>query len=612
MGWIRTLLRRFADQELAKKLIVVNCVLIVVPLGAMVWFAYGGFERTMERNVGAYQLQTLKQVTLNIDTYMNELNRLSLMPYQYKEILDFLGSEREPGQPLTLEEIEQLNGFVSKVFINGRVDIMGVSLYGERGASYVVLPESQYITSYKLDDDAEWLHRAKGRFGQPTFITTHEIASTSGTVYQVFSIARELRSFDTGQTLGYIVIDIDPSAVRNILSQVKLGVHETLYIADRNGDLVIGSTLGVGDPASIGLLEGEGVRHLDVPDVGSLLVSHVTSEVTGWTTVSAVPVRELMADTVIVRNSLVLIGIVFVGLAMALSALFAFNVTKPLRKLSRLMRKVEQGDLQVAFPVSGGDEVGRLGHAFNTMVSKLSELGYLLYETELREKDAQIAALQSKINPHFLYNTLGSISMYAELEGNKEIVLMSNSLSRLLRYSLSSRKEMVTLRDELEHVNGYMAIQKVRYDDRIDYACDIDESALDCRMMPLLLQPIVENALNHGLDKGIGVGRIRVGGGAADGVLRLTLEDDGIGLASERLEELQERLRSAKDVGGATGNGLLNVHRRIRLHFGEPYGLTLESMPFQGVKVIMTLPAIRASDAPEPKGGDDAEHRDRG
>jgi two-component system sensor histidine kinase YesM len=612
MRWIRTLLRRFADQELAKKLIVVNCLLIVVPLGAMAWFAYGGFERTMERNVGAYQLQTLKQVTLNIDTYMNELNRLSLMPYQYKEIIDFLGSEREPGQPLTLEEIEQLNGFVSKVFINGRVDIMGVSLYGERGASYVVLPESQYITSYKLDDDAEWLHRAKGRFGRPTFITTHDITSTSGTVYRVFSIARELRSFDTGLTLGYIVIDIDPAAVRNILSQVKLGEHESLYIADRNGDLVIGSTLGAGDPASIGFLEGEGVRHLDVPNVGSLLVSHVTSGVTGWTSVSAVPVRELMADSVIVRNSLVLIGTVFVGLAMALSALFAFGVTKPLRKLSRLMRKVEQGDLQVAFPVAGGDEVGRLGHAFNTMVSKLSELGYLLYETELREKDAQIAALQSKINPHFLYNTLGSISMYAELEGNKEIVLMSNSLSRLLRYSLSSRKEMVTLQDELEHVNGYMAIQKVRYDERIDYACDIDPSALDCRMMPLLLQPIVENALNHGLDKGIGVGRVRLGGGAADGVLRLTLEDDGIGLSSERLEELQDRLRSARDVGGATGNGLLNVHRRIRLHFGEPYGLTLESMPYQGVKVIMTLPAIRSSDAPASKGEDDAEHRDRG
>jgi len=600
MGTMRRWLQRFLDLDLAKKLIIVNCALIVAPLCAMTLFAFASFERTMERNVGAYQLQALKQVTLNIDTYMNELNRLSLMPYQYEEILEFLGSERQSGQPLTLEEIDQLNSFVSKVFINGRVDILGVSLYGERGASYVVLPESQYITTYKLDENADWLKRARGQFGQPTFITTHEVTSTSGTVYRVFSIARELRSFDTGRALGYIVIDIDPESVRGILSQVKLGERESLYVQDKDGRLVIGSAPGADERAAIGPLTGEGVRHLDPPNGGeSLLVAHYTSSVTGWTTVGAVPIRELLKDSVVVRNSILPIGFVCIGLAITLSAAFAFGVTKPLRKLSRLMRKVEQGELQVKFQVSSGDEVGRLGHAFNTMVGKLSELGYLLYETELREKDAQIAALQSKINPHFLYNTLGSISMYAELEGNREIVLMANNLSRLLRYSLSSRRDLVTLRDELKHVGGYMAIQKLRYDDRVDYACDIDASALDCRMMPLLLQPIVENALNHGLDKGAGVGRIRISGGETDGVLRLAIEDDGIGLPLAQLEELRERLASAKDVGGTSGNGLLNVHRRLRLRFGEPYGITLESMPYQGLKVVMTLPAIR-----QPEGAD--------
>jgi len=140
---------------------------------------------------------------------------------------------------------------------------------------------------------------------------------------------------------------------------------------------------------------------------------------------------------------------------------------------------------------------------------------------------------------------------------------------------------------------------QLRYDDRVDYACDIDASALDCRMMPLLLQPIVENALNHGLDKGAGVGRIRISGGETDGVLRLAIEDDGIGLSLAQLEELRERLASAKDVGGTSGNGLLNVHRRLRLRFGEPYGIALDSMPYQGLKVVMTLPAIR-----RPEGAD--------
>lgn len=133
--------RAFRNQELARKLIWINCLLILVPLAAMGVYTFASFQHAMEKNVGSYQLQTLRQVSLNIDTYMNELDRLTLTPYSYKEIMDFISSPREPGQPLSLEEIESLNRFVSSIFINGRLDIMGVSLYGEKGASYVVLPE---------------------------------------------------------------------------------------------------------------------------------------------------------------------------------------------------------------------------------------------------------------------------------------------------------------------------------------------------------------------------------------------------------------------------------------------------------------------------------------
>ncbi|MCR2806992.1 cache domain-containing sensor histidine kinase [Paenibacillus soyae] len=603
----RRLIQGFKNQELARKLIWINFLLVLVPLAAMGIYTFGSFERTMEKNVGSYQLQTVKQITLNIDTYMSELNRLTLTPYSYKEIMDFIGSEREPGQRLELKEIDSLNQFVSSIFINGRIDIMGVSLYGEKGASYVVLPESQYVTTYKLDDSAEWLVQARERFGQPTFITTHEVQATSGMTYQVFSIARELRSFDTGETLGYIVLDIDPASVRKILLEADPGRKESVYIIDGSGRTVI-TRDDTPTVLELGAPQGEGTLHLKGDGDGdNRLVAYVTSDVTGWTTVSAVPVKELMKDSLIVRNSIALAGFICIGLAMLLSVFLAFRITMPLRKLSRLMRKVEQGELNVAFPVTSADEVGQLGSTFNTMVSKLSELGYLLYETEIREKDAQIAALQSKINPHFLYNTLGSISMYAELEGNREIVTMANNLGKLLRYSLSSRKEEVTLRDELVHVNGYMGIQKIRYEERLRFELDIDEGALDCKVIPLMIQPIVENAINHGIDKGVGEGRIRVSGRESEGVLTIIVEDDGIGLGTDELELLRTRLRYSKDLGGKTGNGLLNVHRRIVLHFGEPHGVMLESMPFQGLRVIMTLPASNVSAEQPESGGEDGQ-----
>ncbi|PAD75825.1 two-component sensor histidine kinase [Paenibacillus campinasensis] len=584
--------RAFRNQELARKLIWINCLLILVPLAAMGVYTFASFQHAMEKNVGSYQLQTLRQVSLNIDTYMNELDRLTLTPYSYKEIMDFISSPREPGQPLSLEEIESLNRFVSSIFINGRLDIMGVSLYGEKGASYVVLPESQYITTYRLDESADWLKQARSRFGQPTFITTHEVVSTSGTPYQVFSIARELRSFDTGRSLGYIVIDIDPVSVRKLLQQAETSAHEMMYIVDGQGQAVI--RRDDSQPVlELGALSGQGVLQGSGKGNEKRLVAYVTSEVTGWTTISAVPIKELMKDSLIVRNSIALAMLVCIGLAIAVSVIVAYRITRPLRKLSRLMRKVEQGELLVQFPVHSEDEVGRLGHAFNMMVSKLSKLGYLLYETEIREKDAQIAALQSQINPHFLYNTLGSISMLAEVAGNREIVTMSNNLGRLLRYSLSNRKERVTLRDELIHVGGYMSIQKIRYEERIHYTQQVPDESLDLLVIPLMIQPIVENAINHGIDKGIGSGRIELRAVVDANTLTIIVEDDGIGLTKEELDSLRERMLHSKELGGQSGNGLLNVHRRIVLHYGEAYGLTLESMPYQGVKVSMILPAQR-------------------
>lgn len=589
----------FRNQGLARRLILVNCILIVIPLAILSYYAFSRFSASMEHKVGDFQLQAIKGLTLNLDTYMEELDRLTLMPYQYEAIIQFLESDRTSDKPLELEEIKGLNSFVSQVFLNGRVDIIGVSLFGEKGASYVVMPESQYVTSYSLDEDAEWLTREHANSGQSVFVATHTITSTTGTAYHAFSIARELRSFDSGKKLGYIVIDVDPGVIRGILSQVNLGSRERIYIADGENRLVAGKSASESIPESDGtqLIDSEppqGVKHATV-DGERQLVAYVTSPITGWTTVGIVPVQELMKETVVIRNSIVLFGVVSVGLAMLASVFLAFRMTQPLRRLTTLMRKVERGDLRVSFPVRQRDEVGRLGKAFNTMVSNLSQLGYLLYETEIREKDAQIAALQSKINPHFLFNTLGSISMYAEVEGNREVVRMTNNLSKLLRYSLSSHKELVTLEEELEHVKGYMTIQQMRYEDRIDFQLTVPRSMEGCMVIPLMVQPIVENAINHGIDKGAGSGHVRVTCERLEHALTIAVEDDGIGMSEEALHRLRQKLLHAQDIGGRSGNGLLNVHRRIVLHFGPAYGLRLESMPYRGMKAVIELPVMTSA-----------------
>lgn len=593
---MRTRMRKVTEwiknKELAKKLVMIYFVLIVVPLSIMIYFSLTIFSDKLEQKVGDYQLQTLKQLTLRMDAYMEELDRLTMMPYQYENIITFLNSKREHDQPLTLQEIKDLNSFVTQVFLNGRIDIVGVSLFGENGASYVVLPESQYVTNYSMDDKLTWLQQENSMDGRSIFTATHNIETVNGIQYPVFSIARELRVFDSGKKLGYIVIDVNPKFLQQILSEVTLGDREEIFVTTAEEELVAVKQKDTMRGELSGLWqheELEGVTHADLEGERQQ-IAYVTSEITNWKTVGIVPVTELTKETVLIRNTLLIIGTACVVLAILFSTFLAYRITEPLRSLTKLMRKVERGDLLVTFPVKQWDEVGHLGHTFNMMVSRLSELGYLLYETEIREKDAQITALQSKINPHFLYNTLGSISMYAEIKGNREVVTMTNTLSRLLRYSLNGRKERVSLQDELNHVKGYMTIQQMRYEDRISFQLEVEDELMDCEVIPLIIQPIVENALNHGIDRGIGYGAIDLICRRDDNKLVVTVSDDGTGILEEELSRLQWKLNHSKDIGGSFGNGLLNVHRRIVLHYGEAYGLSLQNIEPSGLKVTISLP----------------------
>ena len=222
------------------------------------------------------------------------------------------------------------------------------------------------------------------------------------------------------------------------------------------------------------------------------------------------------------------------------------------------------------------------------MVSKLSDLGYRLYESEIREKNAQISALQSQINPHFLYNTLGSISMYAEIQGNREVVKMTNNLSKLLRYSINSHKSQVPLNMELEHVKGYMAIQQIRFEDKIQFHVNIEPELLSYSVIRFILQPIVENSIVHGIDKGNGYGNIILTGKKQEDKMLITIQDDGAGMSAVQLQNLlDKKFDFTSSEEGTGGHGLMNVHRRIVLRYGNQYGIKIESSLAQGTTISL-------------------------
>ena len=292
------------------------------------------------------------------------------------------------------------------------------------------------------------------------------------------------------------------------------------------------------------------------------------------------------------RQSIVIIAAAAAGvvlillLALATSMRTARSITGPIGALSQKAQRFGEGDF-TALPVETDiAELNTLDRGFDDMAGRIRALMARQMEDERSLHRAELELLQAQINPHFLYNTLDSIVILAESQRNEDVVDMVTSLSQLFRVSLSEGQDIISLAQEREHVRSYLEIQQVRYSDILRYAIDIPEALLSCRVPKLILQPLVENALYHGIKNRRGPGMIRVTGERAGDVLRLTVEDNGVGLDEEALKALRESLKE----GRRAGHGLCNVHRRIRLYGGEDYGLSIESTPGRGTRVTASLP----------------------
>ncbi|MDQ0877882.1 two-component system sensor histidine kinase YesM [Paenibacillus sp. V4I3] len=582
LQWIKNL-------PIAVKLIVISFILIAVPLGIASYLTYTSYSASIQKNTGKYQMDVVKELTANIDTYMNELNLLTLLPYQSQQILKYLEAGGQSASNLSFNERVTIEDFTKRVFANGRLDISGVTLYRVSGGTYSAMLEEQANYSIKSVEDEPWYEKVS-KTGKIVYIGTFNKTALD-TNNQVYSFARKIRSVDTGKVLGYLVLDVDKNVIRNKIEAIS-NEKKNIMIVDNEGSMIYKSMEYGIDSDKLLPYKGAGTVVYKQNNDTELL-SYYTSPFTGWTMIEMVPLATLLQDTVYVRNYIILIGAVCLLLAFIIFTIFALRITNPISELRNLMKKVVVGDLHVSIPISSRDEIGQLSQSFNIMVSKLSDLGYRLYESEIREKNAQISALQSQINPHFLYNTLGSISMYAEIQGNREVVKMTNNLSKLLRYSINSHKSQVPLNMELEHVKGYMAIQQIRFEEKIQFHVNIEPELLSYSVIRFILQPIIENSIVHGIDKGNGYGNIILTGKKQEDNMLITIQDDGAGMSAVQLQNLlDKKFDLASSEEGTGGHGLMNVHRRIALRYGNQYGIKIESSLQQGTIIFLTLPLI--------------------
>ena len=276
-------------------------------------------------------------------------------------------------------------------------------------------------------------------------------------------------------------------------------------------------------------------------------------------------------------------------LLLILSYYIPLSITRPIRKLSEVTDQVAKGDLSVRFDARSGVEVSRLSDSLNAMIDKINELLAQVTKEQIRLRKAEFELLQMQINPHFLYNTLDTIVWLAEAGKQKEVVQMVGSLSEFFRTSLNQGKDIIPIREELQHVRSYLEIQQVRYQDILEYEIHVPEELGKYLIPKITIQPIVENALYHGIKNKRGLGRILVNGRKEEGHFVIEVQDNGIGINEERLKQVRDKIQYRLSAGNDI-YGLYNVNERIRLNFGEKFGISIESVYGEGTVVSIFLP----------------------
>lgn len=298
-----------------------------------------------------------------------------------------------------------------------------------------------------------------------------------------------------------------------------------------------------------------------------------------------------------VERSIFLLGVVVAGIftsAFFVSGKVISSITKPIQKLCKVAKQAGQGDFKVRVEEAGTYELTVLKESFNHMIEELGQLVEDIRIEQLNLRAAELQLLQEQINPHFLYNTLDTIIWLAESHDTEHVVKMVTSLSDFFRTTLSKGKDFISVEEEKLHIESYLAIQQFRYQDIMEYEISFSDEILEYEMLKLTLQPLVENALYHGIKNKRGMGHIQVIGKKEGQNLVFRVRDDGIGMTAERLLEVQGLIQGDRPRDQEySGFGLFNINQRIRLYYGQEYGLTLDSVHQKGTQMQVAIPCVK-------------------
>ena len=583
-------LRRMLEAKYRTKLVRTYVLVALIPFVLLSLLGGVTMLQNGRRTVEEHTVQMVHQVQTSMDIYIGMVGKIA--DYINKSLCN-----STVFQARTTEELEQADDAQATYDMLEKIassypEIVGIliatdnDLYVSDGMTRLsrdpFYKEKWYQQAQQNPEDVVIVSNAIGR----NIIGVQEYS-----VDDVFSLSKAIRSPESGEVIGVLLMDVSHEIIQGSINQATIGERGFVFVLDQENNMVytpVNDLVYRIDP----LLLNQGAESaVNTYIKGTKYqIQYSTSEYTGWKTVGVFSVDEMMAGTYLVLT--VMAGGVALTLILVLiaSGHLADSITEPILKLRMLMKEAEQGDLKVRFEGTSTDEIGELGQSFNNMIDRIDELVHMVYLEQQSKRNAELKSLQEQIKPHFLYNTLDTISWMARDYDAEDIVHLVDALSNMFRIGLSQGKDFITLREEVTHITNYLYIQKIRYKDKLQYVLDIPQALMGYSVPKLILQPLVENAIYHGIKVKRGGGTIRVLGRREAGKLKLIVADDGAGIAPEKLRALQEGLAAATPISEKSSFGLFYIQERIRLCYGGEYGVTIDSVQGEGTQVMITLP----------------------
>lgn len=560
--------------------------LMVIAVLIFLFIALNYTKNSIYENSINYTSQIIKQVNYDIDSYVKYLENISFIVSTSSDVSNYLYNEGQTDMEREEEKERILSQF--KTIMDSRSDIYNIAVVANNGRS-ILNDGGDEFTEYINVRDQDW-YKAALEAKDGTAISSSHVQNAIKSSYKwVITLSKALINYNNAQNEGVFFVDLNYTSISELCNNNNIGNKGYIFILDEDGNIIYHPK----QQLMYGGLITENVDDImackeNYFNTGDKIYTISKSDKTGWTVVGAANTSELLKNNKQAQMMYLLVAAVLLLGVILISSIIAREITRPIRQLRDSMSMVEEGQFDKAnVAVTAKNEIGSLSKSFNVMTERIHTLmEQNVYEQKQKRKN-EMKALQAQINPHFLYNTLDSIIWMSEAGQNEEVVLMTSALAKLLRQSISNDREQVTVAEEIEYVRSYLTIQKMRYKDKLEYSIEVSPEINHIMIIKFALQPLVENAIYHGLKYKETKGNLNIRGYERGDKAYITIADDGVGMDEDVLEHIfDETMKEHK----SNGVGVPNVQKRLQLYYGPEYGISYISRKGVGTVATVTVP----------------------